>query len=233
MEYASPAWAPNLAITHHNTLQTIQNNALRIITGCTQTTPTNHLHYETQALTLQDHINMRGTQFLTAANANPDHPCHYMLAHQPTPRSIKTTPQAIYTGLLDTIPQHSSSHIHMHSTNIAIQKLGPNTILGTPPNKIHHSELALPRADRVHLSRLSCGNDTTVATYRKRIDDSVDEVCTHCSTNTHRLSHIMTHCPALTHIRAQHNISSPLDLWHSPANCLLFLRGAGLLGQTS
>ena len=60
LEYASPAWAPNLAITHHNTLQTIQN-ALGIITGCTQTTPTNHLHYETQVLTLQDHINMRGT----------------------------------------------------------------------------------------------------------------------------------------------------------------------------
>ena len=47
LEYASPAWAPNLAITHHNTLQTIQNNALGIITGCTQTTLTNHLHYET------------------------------------------------------------------------------------------------------------------------------------------------------------------------------------------
>ena len=46
LEYASPAWAPNLAITHHNTLQSIQNT-LQIITGCTQTTPTHHLHYET------------------------------------------------------------------------------------------------------------------------------------------------------------------------------------------
>ena len=71
-----------------------------------------------------------------------------------------------------------------------------------------------------------------MATYRKRIDDSVDEVCTHCSTGSHSLTHIMTHCPALTHIRTQHNMSSPLDLWHSPANCLLFFRGAGLLGQT-
>ena len=171
---------------------------------------------------------MRGTQSLAAASANPDHPCHYMLAHQPTPRSIKTTPQALYTGL-NTIPQHSSSHIHMHFTNLVIQKLGPNTILGTHPSEIHHSELALPRADRVHLNRLRCGHHTALATYQKRIDDSVDEVCTHC---THSLTHIMTLCPALTHIRAQHNISSPLDLWHSLANCLLFLRGANLLGQT-
>ena len=75
------------------------------------------------------------TQFLAAASANPDHPCHYMLAHQPTPHSIKTTPQALYTGFLNTIPQHSRSHIHTHFTNLAIQKLGPNTILGTPSLK--------------------------------------------------------------------------------------------------
>ena len=156
-----------------------------------------------------------------------------MLAHQPTPRSIKTTPQALYTGLLNTIPQHSSSHIHTHFTNIAIQKLGPNTILGTPPPEIQHSELALPHADRVHLSRLRCRHHTALETYQKRIVDSVDDVCTHCSTKTHSITHIMTRCPALTHIRAQHNIRSPLDLWHTPANCLLFLRGAGLLGQTS
>ena len=119
---------------------------------------------ETQVLTLQDHINMQGTQFLAAASANPDHPCHYMLAHQPIPRSIKTTPQALYNGLLNTIRQHSSSHIHTHFTNIAIQKLGPNTMLGTPPPEIHHSELALPHADRVHLNRLRCGHHTALAT---------------------------------------------------------------------
>ena len=155
-----------------------------------------------------------------------------MLVPQPTPRSIKTTPPALYTGLLNTIPQHSSSsHIHTHFTNIAIQKLGPNTILGTPPSEIHNSEHALPRADRVQPSRLHCGHHTALATYQKRIDDSV--VCTHCSTNTHSLTHIMTHCPVLTHIRTQHNISSPLDMWHSLANCLLFLRGMGLLRQMS
>ena len=163
--------APKVAITHHNALQTIQNNALQIITGCTQTTPTNLLHYKTQVLTLQDYINMRGTQFLATPGANPDHPCHYMLAHQQTPRSIKTTTQALSTGLLNTISQHSSSHLYTHFTNIAIQKLGPNTILGTPPPEIHYSEHALPRADRVHLSRLRCGHHTALATYRKRIDD--------------------------------------------------------------
>ena len=166
------------------------NNSLQHPTNYTEQCSTNHnwLHtnhtnkpptLRTQVLILQDHINTQGTQFLATASANLDHPCHYVLVHQPTPHSIKTTPQSLYTGLLNTIPQHSSSHIHTHFTNLSIQKLGLNTILGTPPPEIHHSELALPRADRVHLSRLHCGHHTALATYRKRIDDSVNEVCTH------------------------------------------------------
>ena len=114
-------------------------------------------------------------------------------------------PQKHYKLDSSTPSPNTSSHIHTHFTSLAIQKLGPNTILGTPPPEIHHSELALPCADRVHLSRLRCRYHTAVATYRKRIDDSVDEGCTHCSTGTHSLTQIMTHCPVLTHIRTQHN----------------------------
>ena len=153
-----------------------------------------------------------------------------MLAHHTTPCNIKTTPQALYTLLLnigDTVPQHSSSHIHMHLTDITIQNLRPNAILGTAPAKMQNSEHELPRPEPVHLSRLCCGHYTALVTCRKRIDDSIDETCTHCNTSIHSLTHIMTHCPALTHIRAQHNIGSSLDLWHSPANCLLFPQLSG------
>ena len=169
-------------MVNHNTIQTIQNNALQIITGCTQITPTNHLLYETWVFTLQDHINMRGTQFLATASANLDHPCHYMLAHQPTPHSIKTTPQALYTGLLNTIPWHSSSHIHTHFTNIDIQKTRPqhNIRYSSPHNTSLRTRTQ--RVDRIHLSRLRYRHHTALATYQKRIDDSVDEVYTHCHT---------------------------------------------------
>ena len=76
MDYASPAWAPNLTETHLNTLQTIQNRALKIITGCTKTTPTDHLHFETKVLKVKDHLDMRGTQTLAAASTLTDHPLH-------------------------------------------------------------------------------------------------------------------------------------------------------------
>ena len=150
-------------------------------------------------------------------------------------RSIKTTPQVLYTGLLNTIPEHSSNqftHPHSLHKHRDTKSRSQHNIRNSSP-KTHQSEHALPRADRVHLGRLHCGHRTTPATYRKSLDDSVDEICTYCSTNTHSLTHIMTHCPALTHIMTQYNISSPLDLWHSPANCLFFLKVAGLLGQTS
>ena len=104
IEYASPAWAPNLSVSHYNTLQTIQNKALRIITGCTQTSHTNYLHYETKILPIRDYINMRGTQFLAAAVANSSHPCNYMRNHPQTYRNIKTIPHTLYTTHLNSIP---------------------------------------------------------------------------------------------------------------------------------
>ena len=46
MDYASPAWAPAISASQLKKLQTIQNTALRIILGSTQTTPIDHLHAE-------------------------------------------------------------------------------------------------------------------------------------------------------------------------------------------
>ena len=66
MDYAT-LLAPDLSRTHHKTLQTNQNKALEIITGCTQTSPANHLHHETSILKFKDHLNMRVTQFLASA----------------------------------------------------------------------------------------------------------------------------------------------------------------------
>lgn len=44
MECASPAWILNFATTHFRTLQTIQNRAIKIISGCTSMTATDHIH---------------------------------------------------------------------------------------------------------------------------------------------------------------------------------------------
>lgn len=50
IDYSSPAWHPALSNTQLNKLQNTQNTAFRIILGCTQTTPIEHLHTEPRFL---------------------------------------------------------------------------------------------------------------------------------------------------------------------------------------
>ena len=44
-------------------MQTIQNTAVRIATGCTRDTNTQHLHDETKALPMDTHLKFHATQF--------------------------------------------------------------------------------------------------------------------------------------------------------------------------
>ena len=67
LSYASMAWSPDLADSHTDTLQRVQNSDLRIATGCTKSTPIPHLHAETKVLPVKNHLDMRGTQFYAAA----------------------------------------------------------------------------------------------------------------------------------------------------------------------
>ena len=116
---SSPAWAPNLTTTHHNTRFKLYTEQI-IHTEQRSTNQhwlqTNYINKPfsllNTVLTLRNHINMPRLQFLAVASENPDYPCHYLLAHQPTPRSIKTTIRALYianTGLLSNVLQHSNS----------------------------------------------------------------------------------------------------------------------------
>ena len=177
---------------------------------------------------------MRGAQFMAASSLNRDHPCHYMAGRPPTPRHIKRTPSRHYQNILNSIPpltDNYKKHIHTHITNRALQHLGPNSILGTRPPPIHPSERLLSRTDRVHLARLRCGHHPALLSYKRRLDDSVADVCPDCNTAQHTIRHIMESCPAHTILRARHNIVRVEDLWENPVRSSDFLRGAGLYGQ--
>ena len=60
LENASTIWSP--IISNTNKLQTIQNSALRTITGCTLETITHHLHTETKILPIDIHMKLHGSQ---------------------------------------------------------------------------------------------------------------------------------------------------------------------------
>src|SRR5437867_1131310 len=75
IEYASTIWSPVISDTNLHKLQTTQNNALRVITGCTSDTNTQHLHQETKTLPLSNHLKLHASQ-LKQKSQLPTHPLH-------------------------------------------------------------------------------------------------------------------------------------------------------------
>lgn len=234
INYASPAWHPAISNTQLNKLQIIQNTALRIILGSTQSTPIEHLHAETKILTIRQHLDMRGTQFLASVINNTNSPCYYLHDHPPTHRQIANTPHRHYTNILNSIPPptnitQNKKHIHTHLTRQALNNLPNNKILGTPSPNISSTETQLSRLERVHLTRLRCGHHQSLNTYKHRIDNTQTDICPLCQVSPHTITHLLVDCPNLAALRQQHNIHTTTQLWSDPVSVVSFLRGAGFL----
>ena len=232
ISYANTAWSSDLAPTHINSLQRIQNTALRIATGCTQTAPISHLHEETKILPLKHHFDMRGTQFFNKI-VDPAHPCHHLLNPRQTHRNIRNTPAAHFGSLYNSIPQptdNTSMHkqIHTHFTALALADHRANTVLQSHPPEVDVEELGLPRGDRVHLSRLRCGHHTNLQSYQHRLGNTPSDLCLRCRGAPDTVEHVMASCPAIAPGRFNHNITSVLDLWERPRCSINFLRDVGL-----
>ena len=114
-----------------------KNTALRIATGCTNTTPIQHLHDETQVLPLMDNMNMRGTQQYTST-FSPTHPLHYMQTPTATPRHIHNTPAEHFHSLYLSLPPcpeglSERAHIHREFTGWSLDTAPPNSLLDSRP----------------------------------------------------------------------------------------------------
>ena len=227
------AWSPDLANAHMETLQKVQNAALRIATGCTSSTPIAHLHAETKVLPVRCHVDMRGTQFFAAA-ADRQHPCNYLHHPDPTPRNLHRTPATHYGELMNRLPpipprRTEKSWIHENFVAEHLMRVPANSILGEPPPLTADSESVLPRESRVHLARLRCGHHPSLLTYQNRIDQSVDPACRFCGEAPETVQHLIEDCHDLAALRAAHGVQCTLDLWSCPAETLEFLRSAGML----
>lgn len=90
LEYAAPVWTPIISNTSWEKLQNIQNQALRVATGCLKMSSINHLHRETKVLPLRPHCELLTKQFL-AASFKRFHP-GYRHTERATPkRNLKRT----------------------------------------------------------------------------------------------------------------------------------------------
>ena len=237
LTYAHPSWQPDTAATHIGKLQVTQNTALRIATGCTQTTPIPHLHRETQVLPLKQHMLMRGTHIYTSTDC-PTHPLHHLRsapARSQRARPPRTTAAKLYQQELDSLPPTPDNtslrtHIHTVYTNRTLETYPINTILGTSPPHINtQAETRLPREDRVHLSRLRCGHHTAIPAYMHRIGLAPNPDCPHCNSAEGTIQHLLLHCPALQVHRGLHRIHALQHLWERTEKTVVFHKDASII----
>ena len=214
-----------------NKLQTIQNSALRIATGCTLPTDSPHLHNETRVLTLHQHLDMKGAQFFSST-LDPTHTCHSLHNRPNRSRHKKVDPTSYYIGILDSLPpapknRSTISHIHTHLTTAALSNKPNNKILQEPPPPLTPIETSLPRRSRTTLSQLRSGKHPSLNTFKHLIDPTHSPNCPSCPNSKHTAEHIILNCPALNSQRTTHNITSLQDLWTAPLSTLNFLEDVG------
>jgi hypothetical protein len=164
LEYASSIWSPLVSDTNTQKLQTIQNAALRTITGCTRDTNSQHLHEETKIIPIKEHLNLLEIQYHNKT-LNQNHPLHTLNIHSPNKRNIRPS---IFNSSYNnpnlenydpSLFDHNkirnlNTEAHTAAVDLYLNARDLNKILKTPAPPIHQSETSLDRHTRTTLSQL-------------------------------------------------------------------------------
>lgn len=226
INYAAAVWTPNASDSSINQLQRIQNQALRLATGCHAASTVSHLHQESKFALVKDHLDMLSTQHL-ASCLRPSHPSNAVVKEPPGPRSMKHTLQSKYQhalsshlnadGNLDpTTYNDVRKTIHTESVAATISRLDPNRLLGAPPPPISPSESRLTRVQRTTLAQLRSGHCRLLGDYRVLTGISTSAVCPQCLFRRHTVPHIFDCDAAPTNLSIR-------DLWINPVKVVEYL----------
>ena len=90
LEYGAAIWSPSISETNWQKLQCVQNQALRVATGCLLMSNAEHLHQETKVLPIKEHATLISKQFLASCFV-PGHPGAKHINRPPDPRNMKNT----------------------------------------------------------------------------------------------------------------------------------------------
>ena len=220
LEYANTITTPIASNTNINKLQTIDNTAKRIITGCTSDTNTNHLHNETSMLPLKTHFKLHGS-LLKQKAYSIHHPLHHLIPLNQPQRLMKKTIFNNHDPLDHTqrqfnttneIKQHCKT-IHTRITNDYLQRREPNNITNDIPPPIDKSETTLNKKTRRTLAQLRTNKSPFLNQYLHKINQAQHPTpnCTVCNTDTpHDTLHLFN-CPDV-----DTGGLGPRDLWLKP-----------------
>ena len=221
LEYANTIWSPIVSKTNINKLQTIQNTALRVATGCTKDTNLQHLHEETSILPLKNHLQLHASQIRQKAE-HPSHPLHSLIPQNHQPRFIRQTifhNRDNYTLEIKTDPNTVTDEdintnmktIHTALVQKHLDNRQPNKIINRIAPKISTNEKSLPRKTRRTLAQLRDNKSPILLSYLNKIDPFTypSPLCPLCKKQNHDTTHLFN-CPLLpTNL-------VPMDLWLAP-----------------
>ena len=131
--YAAPVWSTNAIEYNLGKIQRAQNEAFRIITGHHMSS-IDHLHSETDILTVEDHLNLLSAQYLVHY-LDTENVSHHITKMDQPPREMKET---IFTRhnqtvlpLLANNEKDTLQAIHTSFVNRAIDNMTHNNGLQT------------------------------------------------------------------------------------------------------
>ena len=230
IEYASTIWSPVISDTNLHKLQTTQNNALRVITGCTSDTNTQHLHQETKTLPLSNHLKLHASQ-LKQKSQLPTHPLHNLTKQVACTRRMKQTIFENWSGKTidinnnntmpstpDSISQNLKT-IHTMAVSECLKSYKPNPVLAQSAPNINVSEQSLPRKTRRILAQLRAGKSPVLTAYLHTIDPKSypSPICPLCKSHDHTTQHLFSCSKMKTSL-------TTMDLWNDPVSVTSLLQ---------
>ena len=158
INYATHVWSTNLRDINYRNIQYIQNEALRIATGCHKIFSVDHLHAETNMLKVREHSELLSAQYL-ARCLEPGNVCHSITTRETPKRWMKET---LFTRHRNTVepmmlaPNRKATlqAIHTDAVNKAVKDQKKNIVLDDLPHPINNSEKDLTRKERATLAQL-------------------------------------------------------------------------------
>ena len=219
LEYGTPIWSPIISDTNWSRLQSVQNQGLRVATGCLLMTSQEHLHQECKMLPVRRHCTLLTKQH-TAACFPDNHPGHKLLDLPAPQRKLKPTHLIYKEEVADKFRSMTLKSVvtalHTSAVKETISSYLPNRVLQRAPPPISKEEKGLPRSTRSELARLRSGFSRKLNSYLNRIDESVPDSCPDCSSSTHTTDHLFN-CPA------NETELSTSSLWTDPIKAAMFL----------
>ena len=200
---------------------TMKYSTLRISTGCTLDSNTQHLHDETQILPINQHLKLHASQLGQKAQ-NPDHPLHNLTQQPITPRHKKQTTfdnDNNYTINIDSQPNETTQTtikqniktIHTQITEQHLQSRPHNRLLGDTAPPIDKTEETLSKHTRRLLAQLRTNKSPFLIEYMHKISPDTHPTpnCPLCTNNIHNTAHLFTCTKIQTTLQVQ-------DLWRDP-----------------